>query len=266
MGSWGAGIFSNDDACDIRDNYLENLLFLNDDEAERAALEEYGADISDNMWVALAVTEWKYGRLSEKVKSAALSAIARELLVTNEVWKKSFAEKRKAALRKASAQLETEMPPRKKVSMPSWSWKCPWNVGDVLQYKLWAYPHEELNGKYVLLPIVAVYQIPEVKVPLELIIVGLCDWLGDGPPDAGTVSRCGFSRYGFPSGLDAETLVISPSKEIIKIADIKQVGHIPVEELQSHYGMIEEVFSSSDALLEPGIYLTFSNKMPFPTK
>lgn len=78
MGTWGAGIFSNDTSADVRDEYRELVSEGRDGrEATRALIEEYEDDVADpgvapDVWLALAATQWKVGRLEEEVKARAL--------------------------------------------------------------------------------------------------------------------------------------------------------------------------------------------------
>ena len=85
MGTWSTNLFGNDTSCDVRDTYIQHLQNqLSDEEAEAKMMEEYERDFARDedeqplFWYALAATEWKVGRLSEKVKAEALSWIDRQ--------------------------------------------------------------------------------------------------------------------------------------------------------------------------------------------
>jgi len=81
MGTWGAGIFSDDAACDVRDQFHElHCAGLETREVVKRLLEEYtsNTDIAEEravFWMALAATAWKCGRLTPDIKSRALAAI-----------------------------------------------------------------------------------------------------------------------------------------------------------------------------------------------
>lgn len=80
MGVWGTAIFSDDTACDIRDEYSALLISgISDEEAEEALLKGYeslnGTWDEPVVWLALAFCEWKKGRLSERVKKRAIEII-----------------------------------------------------------------------------------------------------------------------------------------------------------------------------------------------
>src|SRR4051812_27311908 len=79
MGAWGTGIFQNDSASDIRDIYRSLLeQKVPDTEATQTVIAEYadsGPEIDAELWLALAGTQWKLGRLEPHVKDQALRVI-----------------------------------------------------------------------------------------------------------------------------------------------------------------------------------------------
>jgi hypothetical protein len=81
MGAWGPGLFSDDVACDVRDQYRELLEDqVPDDEAEHQVLDAWSASLDDDddgpvVWLAVAATQSKLGRLSDRVKGEALRVI-----------------------------------------------------------------------------------------------------------------------------------------------------------------------------------------------
>ena len=85
MGTWGTGIFSNDTACDVRDMYRDFLACGYDDvKAENAVIEYWVPQVSGTeeeavFWIALAVIEHKYGRLSDETKKMALNFIEHDM-------------------------------------------------------------------------------------------------------------------------------------------------------------------------------------------
>ena len=85
MGTWGTGIFSNDTACDVRDMYRDCLACGYDDaKAELEVTAYWVPQVRDTeeeavFWIALAVTEHKYGRLSDETKQKALHWIEYEI-------------------------------------------------------------------------------------------------------------------------------------------------------------------------------------------
>jgi hypothetical protein len=81
MGTWGPALFSDDTACDLREDFRSAIA----DGLSAAAdtdriLAEYHPDPADSpyaatVWLAIAVTQWKLGRLEERVRDEALAAI-----------------------------------------------------------------------------------------------------------------------------------------------------------------------------------------------
>jgi len=81
MGVFGAGIFADDDALDVRDDYKYFLADAQSNElATDAMVRQYGASFDDpaattGFWLGLAWTQWKSGRLDPRVKAVALHII-----------------------------------------------------------------------------------------------------------------------------------------------------------------------------------------------
>ncbi len=86
MGAWGIGLFSDDLACDVRDEFTALIgEGLSAGEATAALVENYRTAIGDPdegpvFWLALALTQWKIGRLQDEVRDRALSIIRAELI------------------------------------------------------------------------------------------------------------------------------------------------------------------------------------------
>ena len=135
MGAWGAGIFSNDIACDVRDEYrglLEEK--VPDAEATQRVIDSW-KELSDDpdVWLGLAATQWKLGRLEPRVKERALAVIdeGRGL----DLWEGSTLKGRKAALAKLRSQLVSPQPPRRTVRR-SWRYETDLKLGDVLAVRI----------------------------------------------------------------------------------------------------------------------------------
>src|SRR5690348_4616287 len=81
MGAWGPGVFSDDTACDIRDDYREYLgEGLTGEQATARILRGYKSSLADPndatvVWLALAATQWKLGRLDPETLAQALHVI-----------------------------------------------------------------------------------------------------------------------------------------------------------------------------------------------
>jgi len=81
----GAAFSRTDDACDVRDDYKHFLAEAQSDaQATDAIAIQYGGSFDDlaattAFWLALALTQWKMGRLDPRVKAAALRIIDEDL-------------------------------------------------------------------------------------------------------------------------------------------------------------------------------------------
>ena len=75
MGAWGTAIFSDDYACDVRDDYVKEIIRGKTSEEATEAVKKthLSTDPEDDdapvFWIALAITQWKKGRLLSEVKA-----------------------------------------------------------------------------------------------------------------------------------------------------------------------------------------------------
>jgi hypothetical protein len=122
MGVIGTGIFDNDEALDVRDEYRERIEDgVEDAEATRSTLAKFRSYFDDPesgpvCILALAVTQSKIGRLDPDIRSRALAAI--ESGADLAVWEREDPKslpKRRAALEKVRAQLVGSQPARKRL-------------------------------------------------------------------------------------------------------------------------------------------------------
>ena len=156
MGVWGTGLYSNDTACDIRDEYKDLLRRgKNSKEATETVIklnEDCFGDVEEEplFWFALADTQWNYGRLDEQVKRKALEWLNRE----EELQRWDESENGAALWRKTRDKLReklvSDQPPEKKV--PRYRvYHCDWELGGVYAYRLHEEDSKEQNmyGKYM---------------------------------------------------------------------------------------------------------------------
>jgi hypothetical protein len=123
VGVWGADLFADDLACDIRDHYRELLEDgIDDGAAMRLILEKFRAYLEESEGIALlafAVTQSKLGRLDPDIRDRALSVL--DGGADLEEWKREnpkLLPKRRAVLEKARAQLTGPQPPRRRLRPP----------------------------------------------------------------------------------------------------------------------------------------------------
>jgi hypothetical protein len=126
MGSSGTGLFADDTAMDVRSTYREVLEDGGtDEEAQQAVLDEFNEalyDIEEGpvIWLALAYTQSKLGRLNRKVRDRALAVIAsgQDLERWKDVGERAVRQ-RAAVLDKIRRQLEGPQPSRKRIRRPT---------------------------------------------------------------------------------------------------------------------------------------------------
>ena len=173
MGVWGTAIFSDDTASDVRQDYREAVgNGMTAPQATDKVLREYFTSDDAEMgvvWLALAATQWKCGRLEERVKEKALQIIdsASDLRRWPE---KSMADKRNNVLFKLRDQLLSAQPPAKRIPKPFRS-NCEWELGELVAYRL-------LSGKWIVLRMTDFSKDKGGVYPQCEIL----DWLGDNAP------------------------------------------------------------------------------------
>ncbi len=173
MGTWGAGLFSDDTAADVRDDYRSLLgEGLDDAAATRQVLDRYlGADEDDGadhvVWLALAATQSRAGRLDSVVRDEALRVIDDGLDLA--AWAEAshaMRRRRRASLAKLRDRLTGPQPARRRIA-PEYRYVCDLEPGDVLRCR-------RPSGPYALLVVVT----SGADVCLEVL-----DWGGTVVPD-----------------------------------------------------------------------------------
>ena len=85
MGAWETAVFSDDTACDVRDNYVDLIGDgLSGVEATKKLLREWTGSLDDPdegpvFWLALAATQWKNGRLEDLSNNVPSTSLIVEL-------------------------------------------------------------------------------------------------------------------------------------------------------------------------------------------
>ncbi|HEV7298266.1 MAG TPA: DUF4259 domain-containing protein [Tepidisphaeraceae bacterium] len=142
MGAWGTAIFSDDTAADVRDAFTDLVAeeLSATDATERLVLEsaEMLADEDDAVvfWLALAATQWKFGRLLDTVRDRAVAIIdsGADLRRWNDHGR-SGVNQRQKHLSKLREQLLGAQPKARKLKpLPKSS--TDFRVGDVAAYRL----------------------------------------------------------------------------------------------------------------------------------
>ena len=158
MGAWGANLYQDDVALDVKDEYKDNLRRgKTNEEAMQEIIDKYQELLEDEevrgvFWLALADTQWNLGRLDEQVKKQALEII--ELGIDLKRWESNekLYNKRKEILEKLKEKLLSPQPEEKR--MPKYrTYKCEWENGDVFAYQLKSeYAKEQgLEDRYLII-------------------------------------------------------------------------------------------------------------------
>ena len=158
MGAWGANLYQDDVALDVKDEYKDNLRRgKTNEETMQEIIDKYQELLEDEedrgvFWLALADTQWNLGRLDEQVKKQALEII--ELGIDLKRWESNekLYNKRKEILEKLKEKLLSPQPEEKR--MPKYrTYKCEWKNGDVFAYQLKSeYAKEQgLEGRYLII-------------------------------------------------------------------------------------------------------------------
>lgn len=158
MGTWNTGIFQNDIALDVMEEYLNYLKDgCSDSDADRKIIENnldiinQGGNDACEFWLALAMIEWKYGRLQVSTKNNALKmALDPQYL---KIWKdeEKLYNKRISVLNEFVNQIQNIQPTKKKVKV-NIPFKCVWKLGDIFAYQLVSKKSEDFGvfNKYLI--------------------------------------------------------------------------------------------------------------------
>lgn len=175
MGAWGTGIFQDDTAADVRDEYRDHIgNGLSGHEATARILKNYTSSRAESdeagvVWLALAATQWKLGRLDEETLQHALHVIDSGSDLKKWDGMKDFAA-RKVALEKLRAQITSPQPPAKKIERRVLC-ECQWKVGELIALRL-------LSGKLTVLRVIGHHTDRGGTYP----VCELLDWSGEAIP------------------------------------------------------------------------------------
>jgi len=162
MGVWGAGIFQDDDALDVRADYRWYLADIQSDNiATDNIVKGYGATFEDleantSLWLALALTQWKMGRLDERVKASALRIVDEGMDLKK--WEGSkLKSKRASALRQLRERIVSASPPACNMPKPLPVQLPGWEFGEIVGVRA-------VNGRLILLHMITYRRWTKLKV------------------------------------------------------------------------------------------------------
>jgi hypothetical protein len=186
MGTWGTGLYSDDIACDVRDDYKDILGDgIPEPEATKRLMEQWKNELSDPdtasvFWLTLADVQWNLGRLQVKVKKEAYSVIENGSDITRWLPDKKLVIKRKGVLERLSQKLDTPQSAEKKVKK-RFTDSTDWNLGDVYSLRL-------KSGKLVLLHVIGFHQDKGGRGP----VCEVLEWIGEIVPDRKALEKMGY--------------------------------------------------------------------------
>jgi hypothetical protein len=156
MGTWGTGVFDDDLALDLKDEYRELVADGHSGpEATRIVAARWEHDLADPdigpvFWLSLAATQWQVCRLEDSVKANALEIIDSGVDLVR--WQDDLRalKRRRQVLVKLRQQLESPPSPPKKIRKTYQS-TCEWEVGEIIAYRL-------RSGRLILLRVLGLNQ------------------------------------------------------------------------------------------------------------
>lgn len=205
MGAWGAGVFSDDLACDIRDQFRE---LIGDGKSTEAATKQILVDYDDTLddedegpsfWIALAATQSQCGRLMDRIGDKAVKIIDKGGDLAR--WKALDGNAKDLAARKAAlsklrkALLGPQRQPTK--IRKAYADQTDWKVGHAISYRL-------KSGNFVIMRVLGIEDMGKSLYP----IVELCDWIGREIPSPSRIAKLRrkqtklYKKPGRPSAFD----------------------------------------------------------------
>lgn len=245
MGAWGTNLYSNDSACDIRGDYVDELKRGKTNEEATQELINKNHDIMGDaeeeplFWFALADTQWNYGRLLPEVKEKALYFLSQDKELQR--WQAS-GQRQLIAWRKTlnalKEKLESPQPDVKKVSKYR-LYQCKWQLGDVFAYRFSSiYSNEKgFEGKYTVFRKIS----EDTWWPGHIVpVVQVYKWISNDIPSIDKLSSLNLlPAFNSPSVLDKfpnkkpdyEIKLLSESEKVIPIDNLTFLGNLPGDDL-----------------------------------
>jgi hypothetical protein len=171
MGTWGIGIFSDDTAADVRDEYRDCLSQgMEGPAATDKVMSMFGDSLDDPddgppFWLALAATQVRYGRLEQRVRDRAIAIIESGSDLARFSGNPRLTRERSRVLNKLKANLvgPQRTPAKVRKEIP---FECDWEPGEVIGFKrssgAWIALHVQGigEGRRDRYPIVCVLDVP----------------------------------------------------------------------------------------------------------
>lgn len=205
MGAWGVAVFSDDLAADIRGDFRELIGDgLTPSEATDRLKAEYASSLAnpDEMpvfWIALALSQWKLGRLEESTKKMALQVIDDGTDLAR--WDDAKSRvKREAVLAKTRADLLAAPPPAKRVPRTIRE-ANEWQLGETIGFQL-------LSGNWTMFRVIGHHADNGGRFA----VCELLDWVGEAFPSKDMIEKLQIKRENSPRGI-SQFLFQEPRKK-----------------------------------------------------
>lgn len=246
MGTWGPGIFSDDFACDVREQFRELIGDgLSAEEATEKLMTQFKIAAADPetstvFWLALAATQWNCGRLLDSVKQRAISIIdSGENL---QIWTDpKQAKKRSASLGELRKTLESPPPEPRKIAKVFYD-NCDWPTGSLVSYQL-------KSGKYIVFRVIGLQKQKAGRASTP--VCELLDWCGESIPDIEHLKALPIKR----SGVYTQMMIGRLKENHLPAARVKLLGvTVPPEQKMGSFVVL--LWKTLDASLEKAFGLT----------
>ena len=206
MGVWGTGIFSDDNASDLREDYRRLIgEGISGPDATDRLLKEWSPEgdpaLEPVFWLALAVTQWSCGRLEERVKAKALGVIEDGSAIAQWRGGGNLERKRQAVLDATRKKLESPQPearPIKKKVLAT----CDWERGELIAYRL-------LSGDWIVLRMLD----PKTDLGGTYPVCELLDWRGPDLPAGGIPDNTAVRRQ---RDRDSRIMILPIGKRLVR--------------------------------------------------
>lgn len=246
MGVWGPDFYSNDFVLDVRNSY-RNLLRvgIEDDRAEDIIIRHYMSALPqehpDEMlfWIALAVSQWEKGRLSDLTRETALRCLKDNVFSENYPFSKNkgIAKQQRISLEKIERTIQSPQPVRKKIPVAKGK-HSPWPVGSLLAYRICLsedLKNHPLFGKYALIRVVQVKRQPISRiVPSsaydESILLGVYGWIGERIPNLSDLGEIDYIPFSVQRPLAMQDAPTMKALDELPHAQMEQIKRMFTEE------------------------------------
>jgi hypothetical protein len=181
MGTWDVGLFADDTALDVRDAWIEPV--RRGRISADVTAEIIGAFGTEDpvVWLALAETQWRWGRLEDSVRDRVIALIDSDEALGE--WAGTpYEAGRRRVLRALRRKLESAPPPPKTIKPPA-RFDTEWERGEVVGYRL-------TDDKWTLIHVIGHDPDYGGRAPICVFL----DYVGDARPEPSEIARVRLRR------------------------------------------------------------------------